>query len=77
VQDGARLRFVNEMNHAWLGTSSRCWSMWDGPDVLLRMLLTPPTDKAPADVNAYRRAIRASIARHDGNEIPPERAGRG
>jgi hypothetical protein len=69
VQDGARLRFVNEMNarlaryieQVLVDEPGR-----PGPDVLLRMLLAPRADKAAERlvVGAYRRAIQ-SFDRHD------------
>jgi hypothetical protein len=64
VADGARLRFVNEMNarlaryveQVLADESSR-----PPADVLLRMLLAPRADKAAERLvlNAYRRAIQA------------------
>lgn len=69
VQDGARLRFVNEMTarlaryieQALVDERGR-----PGEDVLLRMLLAPRVDKAAERliVNAYRRAIQ-SFDRND------------
>jgi len=63
VQDGARLRFVNEMTsrlaryieQVLIDERGR-----PGEEVLLRMLLAPRVDKAAERlvVNAYRRAIQ-------------------
>ena len=63
VQDGTRLRFVNEMNarlaryieQVLIDEPGR-----PGPEVLLRMLLTPRADKAAERLvlSAYRRAIQ-------------------
>ena len=63
VQDGVRLRFVNEMTsrlaryieQVLVDEHSR-----PGEDVLLRMLLSPRADQAAERlvVNAYRRAIQ-------------------
>ena len=63
VQDGARLRFVNEMTlrlaryieQVLIDEPDR-----PGEDVLIRMLLAPRADKAAERliVNAYRRAIQ-------------------
>ena len=63
VQDGARLRFVNEITarlaryiEQVLGDEADR----PGEDVLIRMLLAPRADKAAERlvVNAYRRAIQ-------------------
>jgi hypothetical protein len=69
VQDGARLRFVNEMNarlaryieQVLVDEPGR-----PGADVLLRMLLAPRADKAAERlvVSAYRRAIQG-FDQHD------------
>ncbi|HEX9473419.1 MAG TPA: hypothetical protein VF931_04485 [Steroidobacteraceae bacterium] len=69
VQDGARLRFVNEMNarlaryieQVLVDEPGR-----PGPDVLLRMLLAPRADKAAERliVSAYHRAIQG-FDQHD------------
>ena len=63
VQDGARLRFVNEMTSRLARYIEQV--LVDehgrpGEDVLLRMLLAPRADKAAERlvVNAYRRAIQ-------------------
>lgn len=69
VQDGARLRFVNEMNarlsryieQVLVDEPNR-----PGPDVLLRMLLAPRPDKAAERLvlSAYRRALQG-FDQHD------------
>jgi hypothetical protein len=69
VQDGARLRFVNEMNsrlaryieQVLVDEPNR-----PGADVLLRMLLAPRADKAAERlvVIAYRRALQG-FDQHD------------
>ena len=63
VQDGARLRFVNEITARLARYIEQ--ALGDVPDrpaddVLMRMLLAPRTDKAAERlvVNAYRRAIQ-------------------
>jgi hypothetical protein len=64
VQDGARMRFVNEMNSRLARYIEQV--LVDEPgrpgaDVLLRMLLAPRADKAAERliVSAYRRAIQS------------------
>ena len=69
VADGARLRFVNEMNARLARYVEQVLSdeaTRPAADVLLRMLLAPRADKAAERlvVNAYRRAIQA-IDRND------------
>ena len=63
VQDGARLRFVNEITARLARYIEQVLA--DEPDrpgeeVLIRMLLAPRTDKAAENlvVTAYRRAIQ-------------------
>ena len=63
VQDGARLRFVNEITARLARYIEQVLAdERDRPpeDVLMRMLLAPRTDKAAENlvVNAYRRAIQ-------------------
>lgn len=69
VQDGARLRFVNEMNARLARYIEQVLSDEPGrpgPDVLLRMLLAPRADKAAERlvISAYRRAIQG-FDQHD------------
>ena len=63
VQDGARLRFVNELTSRLARYIEQV--LGDEPErpgveVLMRMLLSPRADKAAESliVNAYRRAIQ-------------------
>jgi len=63
VQDGARLRFVNEITSRLARYIEQVLAdERDRPpeEVLMRMLLSPRTDKAAENlvVNAYRRAIQ-------------------
>ena len=63
VQDGARLRFVNEITARLARYIEQVLAdERDRPaeDVLMRMLLAPRTDKAAENlvVNAYRRAMQ-------------------
>jgi len=69
VQDGARLRFVNEITSRLARYIEQVLvdeRERPAEDVLLRMLLAPRVDKAAERlvVNAYRRAIQAI----DGND---------
>ena len=63
VQDGARLRFVNEITARlarYIEQVLADESNRPGEDVLMRMLLTPRADKAAERLvlSAYRRAIQ-------------------
>jgi hypothetical protein len=63
VQDGARLRFVNEITSRLARYIEQVLADEKdrpGEDVLMRMLLAPRADKAAERlvINAYRRAIQ-------------------